>query len=91
MQQTPEDKDSLNLTAKRLLMGALGFPSNGNKSINTVITQELVKQEVERILAESTNTALNDVDIQNLVKREVESAIADVRRELDERLGELTA
>ncbi len=37
------------------------------------------------------STPVNNVDIQELVKQEVEKAIADVRREFDERLGELAA
>ncbi|MBD2385251.1 hypothetical protein H6G32_07470 [Cylindrospermum sp. FACHB-282] len=66
LQQSPEDKGSLALTAKRLLMSVLGVPASDNRSANSV-------------------------DIQDFVKREVESAIADVKRELDERLGELAA
>lgn len=37
------------------------------------------------------NKPVDNPALQEMIKREVESAIADVRRELDEHLGELAA
>jgi curli biogenesis system outer membrane secretion channel CsgG len=71
-----DNEKSLSLTAARLLRGLLGTDSN--KPVDNTGLQELVKQEVEKALANlSVNTY---VDIQQIIEQE-----------LEKRLGELVA
>jgi hypothetical protein len=91
--QHPEDEGSLNVTAARYLRSILGTSTTTNKPVDSTGVQELIKREVESVMVASTsvNTSVDSLNIQELIRQEVERAIADVRRELDERLGELAA
>ncbi|MBC5794221.1 hypothetical protein H5968_03435 [Sphaerospermopsis sp. LEGE 00249] len=84
--QSPDDEESLNVTAARLLRSILGTSTEDNKPVDNIGIQEIIRREIENILGASE--ILNSANIQELIRQEVEKAIAS---EFDERLGELVA
>lgn len=77
------DDESLNQTAARLLRGIIGTPSALSTKSTPVDIQELIRREVESAIANSERM--------NELVRANTAHINEVKRELDERLGELSA
>lgn len=86
-----QDDDSLNQTAARLLRGLLGASTASTVSMSTVSTsvdiQELIQQELSKALANSEQ--LKEMISANTAY--LATGINEIKREVDERLGELSA
>ncbi|MCC5621026.1 hypothetical protein [Nostoc sp. CHAB 5715] len=81
------DDESLNQTAARLLRGIIGTPSALSTTSTPVDIQELIRREVESAIANSDR-------VNELIKANtayLADGINSVKREVDERLGELSA
>lgn len=84
--QSPDDEESLNVTAARLLRGILGTSTEDNKPVDNIGIQEIIRREIENILGASE--ILNSANIQELIRQEVEKAIAPIKQEIEEQLIE---
>lgn len=81
------DDESLNQTAARLLRGIIGTPSALSTTSTPVDIQELIRREVESAIANSER--MNELVRANTAY--LADDINSVKREVDERLGELSA
>lgn len=81
------DDESLNQTAARLLRGIIGTPTALSTTSTPVDIQELIRREVESAIANSER--MNELVRANTAY--LADDINSVKREVDERLGELSA
>jgi DNA repair exonuclease SbcCD ATPase subunit len=83
--KSPDDEESLSVTAARLLRNILGTSTDDNKPVDNIGIQEIIRREIKKLPAEYTKAdPVDSAYIQDLVSQELQKAIAQLRQEISQ-------